>query len=182
MAAPPETIRTERVILRPHRCEDVDDIMSFAAEEEWSRHMPVPYPYSRRDAEEFIARGILADPAEYRSYSLEIDGTAVGGMDLRFVPQFRLAELGYALARRFWSNGLVTEAARALIGAAFGADQELNRIRAWTTPENGASHRVLEKLGFQREGVLRQERMIRGRLTDSVFYGLLREEWENIQS
>ncbi|NNC89079.1 MAG: GNAT family N-acetyltransferase [Akkermansiaceae bacterium] len=177
MPIPPETIETERLVLRPHRCEDVDDILAFAAEEKWSRHMPVPYPYDRRDAEEFIARGILADPSECRSYCLEIDGHAVGGMELRFVPKYRLAELGYALAPQFWSKGYVTEAARALIAAAFTADPGLNRIRAWTTPENSASHRVLKKLGFRQEGVLRQERIIRGELVDSVFFGLLRDEW-----
>lgn len=82
----------------------------------------------------------------------------------------------YGLAPAAWGRGLATEAARAVIHAAFEADANLNRIRAVADSRNLASMRVLEKAGMTREGILRQNRMFRGELIDEVWYGILRKE------
>jgi len=86
------------------------------------------------------------------------------------------ADVGYEIDPSFWGHGYATETARKLL--AFGFDElQLHRIWAWTLLDNVASSRVLEKLGMQREGQLRQNRWIKGRWRDSVIYGILRDEW-----
>ena len=80
--------------------------------------------------------------------------------------------------RPFWGQGLATEAARAVIDAAFQSLPELNRVEAAADLRNRASLRVLEKVGMQREVVLRQHRIHRGEVVDWTVWGLLRDEWE----
>ncbi len=86
------------------------------------------------------------------------------------------AEIGYSLDRAQWGNGYVNEALKALIGYAF-ATLDLRRIEADVDPRNGPSIRTLERLGFQREGYLRERWHVNGEVQDSLFYGLLRREW-----
>ena len=73
---------------------------------------------------------------------------------------------------------MATEAARAVMEAVFTAYTSLNRLRAMADARNIASLRVMEKLGMVREGVLRQNRLVRGEFIDEVWCGVLRTEWE----
>jgi ribosomal-protein-alanine N-acetyltransferase len=84
-----------------------------------------------------------------------------------------MSEVGLTNERR----GLATEAARAVITEAFEAYPQLMRVRAMADARNIRSHRVLEKIGMVREGLLRQNRLVRGALLDEVWYGVLRPEW-----
>ncbi len=88
----------------------------------------------------------------------------------------RRGEIGYALARERWGKGLMTEALTALLDYAFTA-LGLHRVEADVDPENAASLRLLERLGFTREGVLRERWLVGGRAHDSVMLGLLGREW-----
>jgi len=102
----------------------------------------------------------------------------IGGINIRFDFAHRVGELGYSIARTYWGRGLATEAARAAMDAAFAAYADLNRMRAVADARNVASLRVMEKLGMVREGVLRQNRLVRGEFMNEVWYGVLRTEWE----
>jgi RimJ/RimL family protein N-acetyltransferase len=89
----------------------------------------------------------------------------------------RRAELGYALARSAWGAGYIREALPPLVE--FGFDElGLNRLHATIDPRNSASAHVLERLGFRREGTLRENSIMRGEVSDDGIYGLLRSEWE----
>jgi len=88
----------------------------------------------------------------------------------------RRAEIGYALARSVWGKGFVTEALPTLLKFAFET-LGLHRIEADVDPRNAPSIRVLDRLGFQREGHLRERYLVSGELQDSLIYGLLRPEW-----
>ena len=90
--------------------------------------------------------------------------------------QNRRCEIGYALNRQFWGRGLMNEAVSALIDYAFG-EMKLNRLGADVDPRNSASIRALEKLGFQREGYLRENWIVNGEVQDSLIYGLLKKDW-----
>ena len=72
---------------------------------------------------------------------------------------------------------MASEAARAVISEALEAYPQLMRVRAMADARNVRSHRVLEKVGLVREGLLRQNRVVRGELLDEVWYGVLRSEW-----
>jgi len=86
------------------------------------------------------------------------------------------AEIGYDLAQSFWGRGLMVEALRPMLG--FGFEQMgLNRIEADVTVGNEASARVLDKLGFREEGLLRQRGYWKGAYHDLRFFGLLRADW-----
>jgi RimJ/RimL family protein N-acetyltransferase len=85
------------------------------------------------------------------------------------------AELGFALGQAWWGQGLAAEAIALAIGHAFGA-MGLARIEADVDPRNAASLRALERMGFRREGYLRERYRVNGEVQDSVLLGLLRRE------
>jgi ribosomal-protein-alanine N-acetyltransferase len=174
----PEVIDTPRLRLRSWQLGDVDDVFAYAQDPEWSRFLRMlPSPYTRTDAERFIARQLLLDRRAHPAWAILLDGRGVGGINLRFNFEHRLAELGYSVARSLWNQGYVTEAARAVVDAAFETHAELDRIRAMADARNTASQRVMEKIGMTREGVLRRNRVERGEAIDEAWYGILREEW-----
>jgi [ribosomal protein S5]-alanine N-acetyltransferase len=88
----------------------------------------------------------------------------------------RKAQVGYALAREHWGKGYINEALTALLDFAFG-ELNLHRVEADIDPYNEASIRVVEKLGFQREGYLRESWIIGGEFKDALYFGLLKREW-----
>ncbi|HKG93293.1 MAG TPA: GNAT family N-acetyltransferase [Gemmatimonadaceae bacterium] len=88
----------------------------------------------------------------------------------------RRAELGFALRRDCWGRGYIAEALPALLAFAFET-LGLHRLEADVDPRNEASVRVVERLGFRREGLLRERYHVLGDVQDSLIYGLLRREW-----
>ena len=91
----------------------------------------------------------------------------------------RRAEIGYALASSAWGQGYMNEALKALVR--YGFEQlDLNRIEADVDPRNVASTAVLERLGFEREGLLRERWIVSGEVSDSALYGLLRKRLESL--
>jgi ribosomal-protein-alanine N-acetyltransferase len=89
----------------------------------------------------------------------------------------RRADLGFALGRAFWGRGYMTEILPPLLRFAF-ADLALHRVTADADPRNERSIRILERLGFRREGYLREHYLVQGEAQDAVVYGLLRSEAE----
>jgi RimJ/RimL family protein N-acetyltransferase len=105
------------------------------------------------------------------------DGAFIGWCSLtRWNPDYRSASVGYCLSDRAWGQGFATEAGGALLGWAFDT-LDLNRVQAETDTRNVASARVLEKLGFVREGTLREDCVVDGEVSDSWVFGLLRRDW-----
>lgn len=173
-----DVIRTERLELRPWRLGDVDDVFSYARDPEWARFLRMlPTPYTRQDAEQFVARQLLLDRVTHPAWAVEHEGSVIGGIGLRFNFEHGLAELGYSIARVHWNKGLCTEAARAVIDAAFSTHPDLNRVHARADNENTASQRVMEKIGMTKEGVLRMSRIERGEALDEAWFAILRSEW-----
>ena len=85
-------------------------------------------------------------------------------------------ELGYWLAEPFWGKGYTVEACRAVLNFAF-AEYVPERMQARVIDGNTASERVLTKLGFRHEGMLRRSLLRRGKFEDVRMYSLLRDEW-----
>ena len=172
-------LRTERLLLRPFRLEDVEDVLAYSSDSAWARYLPiVPQPYTRRDAEEFLAGRILASWRTNPTFAIVIDSTVVGGISLGIREDQEIASLGYGIARAHWGKGLVPEAAKAVIDWGFGR-YGLAKIYVTADIRNNRSWRVMEKLGMTREGVLRRHRKARDGRADDVYYGILRDEWES---
>jgi ribosomal-protein-alanine N-acetyltransferase len=121
---------------------------------------------------------VLLDREDHPTWAFEHAGAVIGGINLRFHFDHGVGEMGYSMARSYWRRGLTTEAARAVMEAAFEAYVSLHRIRAMADARNIGSLRVMEKLGMVREGVLRQNRLVRGAYIDEVWCGVLRAESE----
>jgi len=105
------------------------------------------------------------------------DGMVIGkcGLSLRR-PAHREGELWYAIRRDRWGHGYAVEAATALTDYGF-RELGLHRISADTDPRNTASHRVVEKLGMQREGILRENWFLKGEWCDTLLFAILDRDW-----
>ena len=88
----------------------------------------------------------------------------------------RRAEMGYALGRPFWGQGYMQEALTSFINHAFNT-LNLNRLEADIDPRNISSAKTLERLGFLKEGHLRERWIVNSEVSDTGFYGLLRKDW-----
>lgn len=122
---------------------------------------------------------ILDSPLEMKPFIIENkQGKKVGFISYFNVlhPATRLLEVGFSLVPEERGKGYGTEALTMIVDLLF-LTKEVNRIQAQTHSENLASHRILETVGFKKEGVLRKSIFIGGEWVDSWVYGILREEW-----
>lgn len=171
------TIQTERLLLRPHRESDADDVLSYASDPQWQRFLPVPRPYTRQDAIEYLTTVSELDKDQHPSWAVCLEDAVIGGVNLRFFHDHRIAEAGYGLAPSHWGKGMTTEVMRKVCTSAFDTYPQLQRIRARAIAENIGSRRVMQKLGMVLEGVMRRDRLFFDELRDEAVYGVLRDEW-----
>lgn len=177
---PTPTLHTARLLLHPFAEADADDLFALHTNLRVLRYWDAPAWEERTRAQQFIAacrdmseRGTGARLAVDRV----ADGAFIGWCSLHsWDPVYRSASLGYCFDDTAWGHGYATEAAGALLRWAFDA-LNLNRVQSEADTRNVASARVLEKLGFVREGTLRENCIVNGEISDSWVYGLLRREW-----
>ncbi len=180
MPLSPPTLRTTRLRLRAFDNSDADALFALHSNAFVLRYWDAP-PWSEPvHAERFItACRQMADAGTGTRLAVDrvSDGTFIGWCSLtRWNPDYRTASMGYCLDDAAWGHGYATEAARAVLRWAFDT-LDLNRVQAETDTRNAASARVLEKLGFLREGLLREDCVVNGEVSDSWVYGLIRREW-----
>ena len=173
----PTTIRTERLLLRSFSFNDVEDVLAYAADPEFSRFLPLPNPYTIRDAEEFVARTKLRNWDTHPSFAIEFNGNVAGAVELSVDAKQSIASLHYGISRLYWNQGLMTEAASATLNWGF-EDFELQKVYSWADVENVGSWRVTENIGMTREGTLRSQGVNRRVRQDYHYYGILRSEWK----
>lgn len=164
------SLATERLVLRPIARDDAEALFPLFSDPEAMRFWSTP-PFSDVEA----LRAWIAPSDEWPAWVMVETGDVVGRIAIG-VRRAGVAELGYALDRRAWGRGLATEAVAAVIAHGFGA-MGLRRIFADVDPDNIASIRLLERLGFALEGRLRAEWETHIGVRDSLIYGLLRDEW-----
>lgn len=174
------TLSTSRLRLRPFDHADADDLFALQGDAYVLRYWDEP-PWSEpARAERFLA-SCRQMAREGTGARLAVDRLSdqrfIGWCSLsRWDPDNRSASLGYCYAAAAWGHGYATEAAGELLRWAFDV-LDLNRVQAETDTRNIASARVLEKLGFMREGTLREDCVVNGEVSDSWIYGLIRREW-----
>jgi RimJ/RimL family protein N-acetyltransferase len=178
-ALPTPSLTTARLRLRPFEDGDAADLYALHSDAHVLRYWDGPPWRDPARAQRFLEvcreqaeEGTGARLAVERSS----DGTFLGWCTLsRWNPEHRSAGLGYCYTQAAWGHGYATEAAQALLDWAFAA-LDLNRVQAETDTRNLASAHVLEKLGFVREGLLREDCVVEGVVSDTWVYGLLRRE------
>lgn len=175
------TLETNRLFLREFQESDLQPIQEFSSDPEVVRYMSWG-PNTEKDTQEFLQRAFKQQQKQPRTdYGLAIvlkaENRLIGSGGICVNPDHKEAELGYCFNRRFWGQGYATEAARAF--TAFGFEElGLHRIYATCDPANVASARVMEKIGMQREGHLREHLWMKGRWRDSYLYAILEQEWD----
>lgn len=184
MSLPTPTLHTDRLLLRPFTEADTDALFSLQSNPRVLRYWDASPWTTRAQAERFIevCQRIEREGSGARlAIERAADGVFIGWCALiRWDPDYRSAKMGYCLEEAAWGQGFATEAAHALLRWAFGT-LDLNRVQSEADTRNTASGRVLEKLGFVREGTLREDCIVDGEVSDSWVYGLLRREWTPLQ-
>ncbi len=176
-------LATARLLLRPLRETDAHAVYAIRSDPEVMRyHSSGPWT-SLEPARALIARDTAAMACgEHLRLGLTLnedgpDATLIGSCCLFHLDRAnRRAEIGYELHRSVWGLGYMQEALQALLQFAFSS-MTLNRIEADIHPDNLASARTLERLGFLREGLLRERWIVEGEVSDTAMYGLLQRDW-----
>jgi RimJ/RimL family protein N-acetyltransferase len=158
-------------IIRDWQMEDAPSIAKYADNRKVWKNLRdgFPHPYRIQDAKIFIKRVNEANPRTV--FTVATESEAIGSIGLMLgvdVHRFT-AEMGYWLAEPFWGQGIMTQGVRFFATWAF-RELKLHRIYAAPYATNPASHRVLEKAGFTREGILRSSAYKDGRILDQFLY------------
>ena len=173
-------LRTERLILREISILDAEDMFEYATDPAigpmagWIPHQTIED--SIRVISLFHETKKRGEPGVYAIVEKNTQ-KMIGTIELfNYVPNYK-AELGYALSQKYWGKGLVPEAARAVLS--FGFNQlRLKRIEVSAFTNNYQSIRVIEKLGFLREGIARNGYLrYDGRLFNKVIYGMTDKDY-----
>jgi RimJ/RimL family protein N-acetyltransferase len=164
-------LRDGDLVLRPWTEADIDAIVAGCNDPDVAHWIPtIPHPYTREDALAFIRGEVTPD---HTALAIELDGHVVGGIGMGLNSHGYRATMGYWMATGMREQGICTRALRLLSRHAL-VDLEVQRVDLITDPENVASQRVAEKVGFRREGVMRAHlRHPDGRIRDSVMFSLL---------
>jgi [ribosomal protein S5]-alanine N-acetyltransferase len=183
-ATPDLTLRTPRLRLRPLRVGDAQALFEMHSDARVMRYWSSPPWTSIEPAHAMVAMDLEGMPrGEHLRLGLELlaDASMVGTCSLfHIVAASRRAEIGYVLRASAWGQGYMHEALQALLAHAF-TTMQLNRLEADVDPRNAASARALERLGFTKEGHLRERWIVAGEVSDTALYGLLARTWQAAQ-
>ncbi len=173
-------LQGKRVRLRGPRADDADALFALFADTDVMRYWSRPPMTARSEAEGLIAE--IEDAFAQRTMlnwmlTTRNDDAVIGTCTLfRFEPRHRRAEVGYALRSDHWGRGLAAEAATLALDWAFRA-LALHRVEADIDPRNEGSRKMLERLGFVSEGLLRQRYFVGDEVSDTELFGLLADDW-----
>jgi ribosomal-protein-alanine N-acetyltransferase len=173
-------LETERLMLRPLAAEHLDFVFRHFSDPDVHRYLVDEEPVSTRaQAQEIV--DFYAEPAG-KSYNrwvlmLKSEQRPIGTCGYhQWNKSHRRAEIGYDLEKASWNQGLMREALQTVIDFGF-EEMALNRIGAMVHPENEASLGLLARLGFQKEGLLRDYYYQGEKFYNHWLLSLLRKEW-----
>src|SRR5690625_269386 len=176
-----KSIETECLMLRKLNQTDADRIEELAGDYDVAKTtLNIPHPYPKGSAKDFIESTLLAeDNGELITYAVvkKKANHLIGIISIKLTSTHEHGELGYWIGKPYWGKGYGTEAAKAIV--AFGFDGlYLNKIFARAITTNPGSWRIMEKVGMTHEGTLKQHETRWGQFFDLVYYGILKEEYE----
>ncbi|MFI6144505.1 GNAT family N-acetyltransferase [Streptomyces sp. NPDC051109] len=178
-------VTTARLILRPFRPGDAEDVCDYQRRPDVARFMrwEPRGPQDVRVAVEQMARETeLASNGDCLSLAVvePVTGTVVGQVELVLLSaEHRQGELGYVFHPAHQGRGFATEAALAVLGLGFDA-LGLHRVIGRCHGDNTASARLLERLGMRREARFIGTEFFKGAWRDDLVYAMLREEWQGL--
>ncbi|CAI8604632.1 unnamed protein product [Vicia faba] len=167
-----------QISLRPIVLSDLDDLMLWTSDEKVAKYCTWE-PYTNKEYGINFIQNIASKSLWFRAICLQ--DRAIGCIDFRSCSGRCLeksAELGYALSSKYWGKGIATLVVKQVIEVAFKEFSYLERLESRVDVENVASQRVLEKAGFQREGILRKYLFIKGKCRDVVMFSVLSNDFQ----
>jgi RimJ/RimL family protein N-acetyltransferase len=173
-------ITTERLVLRRFRMDDAETLAEYRSDPEVARYQSWDAPFSLLRAETAVANFMASDPGQagWFQYAVELaeDKALIGDVAVHLHDNLKQAEIGFSLATAYQKRGYATEAVAGVLGRLFEV-QGLHKVTGECDARNTNSAALMERLGFAREGHLRQQTWIKGEWTDDLIYGLLADEW-----
>ncbi|MCD4656075.1 MAG: GNAT family N-acetyltransferase [Planctomycetes bacterium] len=178
------TLKTNRLILRKMKLSDAQDIFDYASDHEvskttnWSAHNVLED--SKTYLKSMLKRYSYNQASEWGIVHKK-SGKMIGTCGFTaWIPGYYKGEIGYSLAQKFWNLGLTTEAIRKVIEFGF-TKIKLNRIEARCWLNNPASERVMQKVGMQFEGSLRETMFVKKRFRTLKLYSILASDYNNLE-
>lgn len=163
-------ILTPRLTLRSARPDDLEAMHAVLSDPRATRWWSTP-PHESLDQTATWLEGMIANGPDQPDFVIERDGRVIGKAGF-----WRLPDVGYILHPDYWGQGFAAEAVGAAVDHVF-ATRDLDELTADVDPENAASIRLLERLGFVRTGYAERTWNVGGEWKDSLYYGLSRAGW-----
>ncbi len=170
------TLRAKNCILRPWCSDDAVFLPEIANTRKisWNTSYRFPYPFTLKEAQKYVANSMEAPGEKNWRFAIESKGELIGGCSAYRGEdiQSHTAEIGYWLGVKYWGQGIATEAVSLLIDY-MTTQTDVEQLSAMCSGWNPASARVLEKTGFQQEGIRRGAVKKWGKRTDLIVFGML---------
>lgn len=170
---------TERLVIRRFRASDAEAFAAYRSDPLVARFQSWDAPISLVEAARQVARFGAGEPGVpgWFQYAVELSsaGVLIGDVGVQLHDNLMQAEIGFTLASAYQGSGYATEAVRAVLNLLFG--NGILRVSAECDARNDASARLLDRLGFRREGLRVEHTWIKGEWTDDLLFGLLARDW-----
>jgi aminoglycoside 6'-N-acetyltransferase len=174
------TLTTERLVIRRFRLTDADALRAYRSDPAVARYQGWAAPLSTEEAAELVRIFHEGDPAApgWFQYAIVLrdEDVLIGDIGVNRHENGRQAEIGFTLARAWWGRGYAYEAVSRVLEQLFLVEGLL-RVSADADARNEASARLLDRVGFRREGLRRAHTWIKGEWTDDLLFGILADEW-----
>ncbi|ONI89916.1 GNAT family N-acetyltransferase [Actinosynnema sp. ALI-1.44] len=167
-------LTTGRLAIRAFRAEDAAAFAAYRSDPVVARYQSWDTPLTPEQAAETVVAYGAGDPVAsgWYQWAVDLGGLLIGDIGVNVHDNLMQGEIGFTLDAGHQGKGYGTEAVRRVVEHLF-ADRGLHRISAECDARNEASARLLRKVGFQREGLLRRNTWIKGEWTDDLLFGLL---------
>ncbi len=179
------SLQTERLKLRPFQKSDAPFILALFTDKGFMEYTSIPMFQSVEEADALVVRDAAKRAAGERlrlGVERVEDGVVIGYCDLFNIDRdCQKGEIGYGLLAKACGFGYMHEALSAFLNCVLH-ELQLNRVMAEIDPANTNSEKVLKRLGFTKEGHFRENCVVNGIVSDSVFYGLLKRDLESRMS
>ncbi|MGI2328267.1 GNAT family N-acetyltransferase [Planococcus sp. YIM B11945] len=175
------TMQTQTVYYREMIGEDWRHVHEYASQEIVSKYQPWG-PNTQKESQAFVEEVIKEAKRKPRirfvfAIVLKATGKTIGAGEFNIRDATnKTGEIGYIVNPEYWGKGIATEAARFLLDFGF-AERGMHRIFATCDPKNAPSHKVLEKIGMQKEGLMREDILMKDGWRDSLLFSILKPEW-----
>lgn len=173
-------LATERLILRPLSPDDLEFVFQHFATPDVGRYLLDDAPVTTRAQAQAILDFYLSPSASFHNRWVIVrrdDGRPIGTCGFhKWIQPYHKVEIGYDLSPSAWKQGYMTEALHRILTYAF-TEMAINRVEAVVYPQNSASIRLAERLGFVREGLMREVICRDGQFYDHWLMALLRRDW-----